>query len=177
MTGKLHICALCSARFGSETAAADHIKAKHATDLVYRDGEQPPARPRGVPRQKRRSRCPKPDRSYSRLWRIVDGAVADAFNQHPEYLKGARRSVVQNSITKRVTGAVMGFASEQARGRSGSQSSGCTGEDGALTPLPARWVDMARRVLRGIRIPKQQRGGDESVSPHSSPAIKAKGGA
>lgn len=177
MTAKLHICALCSARFGSENAAANHVKAKHATDLVYRDGEQPPARPRGVPRQRRRLRCPKPDRSYSRLWRIVDGAVADAFNQHPEYLKGARRSVVRNSITKRVTGAVMGFASEQAKGRSGSQSSGCDGEDGVLPPLPARWVSTACRVLRGVNAAKQQRGGAQNVSPHSSPAMKSKGGA
>lgn len=43
---------------------------------------------------------------YQRLWVVIDGAVADAFNQHPEYL-ARKRYTVQQSVVKRVTGAVM----------------------------------------------------------------------
>lgn len=57
-------------------------------------------------------------RAYRSLWRLVDGAVRDAFEHHPDYLApGAHEKVVRNSITKRVVGTVLGFAGE-ARGRS-----------------------------------------------------------
>lgn len=65
--------------------------------------------------RRRLSKCPKGARAYRQLWRIVDGAIADAFAMHPDYLtaKGARSA--QLSITKRVTGAVLGFAEESAK--------------------------------------------------------------
>ncbi len=59
----------------------------------------------------------KQDDSYRRLWRIVDGAVADAFVHHPDYLAPRRRKEAQLSVVKRVVGAVIGFAEESAKGR------------------------------------------------------------
>lgn len=60
----------------------------------------------------------KGSRAYRQLWRIVDGAVADAFLQHPDYLTPRRRRAAQNSVTKRVVGGVLGWASQEAQGRS-----------------------------------------------------------
>ncbi len=58
--------------------------------------------------------------NYRQLWRIVDGAVADAFRMHPDYLNPARlEKVTRASVNKRVVGAILGFA-EQARGRPGT---------------------------------------------------------
>lgn len=54
------------------------------------------------------------------LWRIVEGAVADAFKSHPEYLTPAGRRWAQQSVTKRVVGSVQGFAAQTAEGRSRS---------------------------------------------------------
>lgn len=45
---------------------------------------------------------------YKRLWKIVDGAVADAFNKHPEYLaSNVSKKVVRASVNKRVVGAIL----------------------------------------------------------------------
>jgi hypothetical protein len=67
---------------------------------------------------------------YRQIWRIVDGAVAQAFNDHPEYLApGARVRTVRNSIVKRVAGAVTGHAAQSARVRSeASNPADATGE-------------------------------------------------
>jgi len=66
----------------------------------------------------KRSRPPKGGSAYQRLWRVVEGAVADAFAQHPEYLTavGARGRCARLSVTKRVTGAVLSFAEQSAGG-------------------------------------------------------------
>ena len=67
----------------------------------------------------RRSAMPKkPSTVYGKIWRIVDGAVADAFAAHPDYLtpKGARTARL--SIVKRVTGSLSSFAGHSAKGRS-----------------------------------------------------------
>lgn len=64
-----------------------------------------------------RSRCPKDIRAYSELWTIVDGAVSDAFKMHPDYLAPKRRRAAQNSVTKRVVGAVFGFANQSFAGQ------------------------------------------------------------
>lgn len=58
---------------------------------------------------------------YRQLWRIVDGAVADAFKMHPNYLSedGKRWQTARQSIVKRVTGAILGYAEQSAQGRSG----------------------------------------------------------
>ena len=55
--------------------------------------------------------------AYSKLWGIVDGGVADALKMHPDYLtpKGLRSA--RTSIVKRVTGTVISFAEQSARGR------------------------------------------------------------
>ncbi|HMT45492.1 MAG TPA: hypothetical protein PKE59_00090 [Novosphingobium sp.] len=46
------------------------------------------------------------------LWRLVEGAVVDAFRSHPDYLtpRGDDRAV--ESITKRVVGQLVGHANE-----------------------------------------------------------------
>lgn len=55
--------------------------------------------------------------AYSELWGVVDGAVADAFNTHPDYLTAKGLRSARTSVTKRVTGTVLGFAAQAARGR------------------------------------------------------------
>jgi hypothetical protein len=64
---------------------------------------------------RRHTKCPKGFLAYRQLWRIVDGAVADALSAHPDYLTPKGQRSAQLSITKRVTGAVLGFAAEAAR--------------------------------------------------------------
>ena len=63
--------------------------------------------------RKRRLRPPKdvPYSAYHSIFRVVDGAVRDAFNCHPNYLN-AQESVVRMSITKRVTGSIIKHARE-----------------------------------------------------------------
>ena len=63
-----------------------------------------------------RTKPPKGGSAYRQLWRIVDGAVADAFRNHPGYLVPRARRAAQNSVTKRVVGAVLGFAAQAAKG-------------------------------------------------------------
>ena len=58
----------------------------------------------------KRLRAPKGDRAYRQLWRVVDGAVRDAFAMHPDYLNRANERAARESICKRVTGAVLGYA-------------------------------------------------------------------
>jgi hypothetical protein len=71
-------------------------------------------------RTSRRLKAPpqKTRHVYRQLWRVVDGAVRDALETHPEYLtpKGNIQSAARRSIVKRVTGAVLGFAEESAKG-------------------------------------------------------------
>lgn len=74
----------------------------------------PPARRSG---RKRMEKCP--DETYRQLWRLVDGAVRDAFANHPEYLTTRGKDAAARSITKRVTGTLHGYAVQTARGRSG----------------------------------------------------------
>ena len=49
-----------------------------------------------------------PHSDYWKLWRIVDGAVRDAFEKHPEYLTDKGRRDARRSIVKRATGALLG---------------------------------------------------------------------
>ena len=66
-----------------------------------------------------RTKPPKALDAYQKLWRIVDGCVADAFDMHPDYLAPNRRRTAQMSVVKRVVGGVLGFAlQEVAKGRS-----------------------------------------------------------
>lgn len=61
----------------------------------------------------------RPD--HHRLWRLVEGAVLDAFANHPEYLTEAGKKSAVQSVTKRVVGQIVGHATEaQARGSLGT---------------------------------------------------------
>lgn len=62
---------------------------------------------------------------HRRLWLLVEGAVTDALQTHPDYLtpKGAQSAV--ESITKRVVGQLVGHASEaRKRGPLGASRAG-----------------------------------------------------
>jgi hypothetical protein len=59
---------------------------------------------------------------YRQLWRLIDGAILDALNQHPNYVAPEVRRRVRQAIAKRAVGAVMGHAAEAARGRSVAQA-------------------------------------------------------
>lgn len=48
--------------------------------------------------------------AYQQLWHVVSGAVADAFNRHPNYLTKSGQKYARASIVKRVTGTVLSFA-------------------------------------------------------------------
>lgn len=68
---------------------------------------------------------------YAQLWRVVDGAVLDAFNRHPDYLTPKGRRSAKTSIVKRVTGTVLSFAVQAAQSQ-GVQLA--EKGDGELTP-------------------------------------------
>ena len=74
----------------------------------------------------RRLKPPKmPSKEYRAYWRVIDGAVRNALDMHPDYLtnKGSTKSCARMSIVKRVVGAVIGFQSERTKkGRSGASS-------------------------------------------------------
>lgn len=75
------------------------------------------------------------DKLYRQLWRVIDGAVADAFAMHPEYLAVQQnRKTVRQSIVKRVTGAMRGYVGRPAQGRSGE--SPATVMDGSRSREP-----------------------------------------
>lgn len=56
-------------------------------------------------------------KAYRQLWSVVSGAVADAFRMHPDYLTAKGNRSAATSVTKRVTGTVLGFAEQSAKGR------------------------------------------------------------
>lgn len=71
---------------------------------------------------RRRTKLPlgKDDPQYAQLWKIVDGAVADAFNNHPRYLAHTvSRKVVRTSINKRVVGALLSYVTDLRGGAVG----------------------------------------------------------
>jgi hypothetical protein len=55
--------------------------------------------------------------AYAELWGVVDGAVVDAFNNHPDYLTPKGQMSARTSVVKRVTGTVLSFAAQAAQGR------------------------------------------------------------
>lgn len=82
-----------------------------------------------------RSKPPKGDWNYRQLWRIVDGAVASCFAAHPGYLSGEfNERVIRQSIVKRVTGSIIGYAEESAKARSVEEAAGDTGIGGTYQP-------------------------------------------
>lgn len=69
-------------------------------------------------RRYKRTRIPKGDSRYRQIWRVVDGAVADALKMHPDYLTSKGSWAARESIVKRVTGAITGYEAQASRGRS-----------------------------------------------------------
>lgn len=57
------------------------------------------------------------DYAHRQLTRVVSGAVDDAFNNHPDYLTPRGKRSAKGSIVKRVTGTVLSFAVQAAKGR------------------------------------------------------------
>lgn len=89
---------------------------------------------------------------YHQLWSVVDGSVADALKQHPDYLtpKGIRSA--RTSIVKRVTGTVLSFAVNAAKGRV------VPAETSEATPL----VSAQSAPLHGVQTGE----GEQPPSPH-----------
>lgn len=61
---------------------------------------------------RKKSRGQAKHEAHKKLWRMVEGAVADAFNSHPDYLTERGRARATESITKRVVGTLVGNANE-----------------------------------------------------------------
>lgn len=57
-------------------------------------------------RYHKKSKAPKGNAHYRRVWRLVNGAVADALKMHPDYVSTERQRAVRESIVKRVTGII-----------------------------------------------------------------------
>lgn len=91
-----------------------------------------------------RKKPPKDDAPYRKIWRIVDGAVQDAFNHHPEYLTEAGSRNARLSIVKRVTGSIKGYAEQSAQGRSETarRSSRAKPKRKARATPPSGWTSL-----------------------------------
>lgn len=86
----------------------------------------------------RRTSIPKKAdvRAYRQLWRIVDGAVTDAFTSHPDYLSSRQlATVARRSVVKRVVGAIDGYVEQSTRGRSGAEPAAETETDNSGSAL------------------------------------------
>lgn len=70
-----------------------------------------------APRKRRRpSRAAMKQEAHRRLWRLVEGAVTDAFLSHPNYLTDAGAVSAVESVTKRVVGQLVGLANQTREG-------------------------------------------------------------
>lgn len=91
------------------------------------------------PSKHRRKRMPKmpggTHGAYWMLWRIVDGAVRDTFERHPDYLSDKGRYSAQLSITKRVVGALYSYGSQVRRTENETQC--------RSVQMDATWLDEA----------------------------------
>ena len=78
--------------------------------------------------------------SYNQLWRIVDGAVADAFHQHPDYINpSVPLRKIRGAIVKRVTGSLSGYVAEATKGRSGESPAAELDAARISGSIVARW--------------------------------------
>ena len=68
-----------------------------------------------------------PSPHYRQIWRLVDGALRDCLESHPDYLTPAGKRGARLSIIKRVTGALSGYVEQSTRGRSGENSAATIG--------------------------------------------------
>lgn len=89
------------------------------------------------------------DEAYRQLWRLVGGAVGDAFATHPEYLTPLGQRKAAEAVIKRVTGTLFGYATQVAQGRSVSKPGEAQAEKAAaeVTDAPS---DRARSWQRLI---------------------------
>jgi hypothetical protein len=80
----------------------------------------------------RRKKPPKmaPYSLYSKIWRIVDGAVKDALHKHPDYLTLKGKISARESIDKRAVGAVQAFIRRDEEANRGSSSASCDSDTG-----------------------------------------------
>jgi hypothetical protein len=76
---------------------------------------------KGTGRPPRRRHRPPPAKldlpGYRQVWRVVDGAIADAIRAHPQHY--AQPGEARASIVKRVTGGILGYLAQAGWGRSG----------------------------------------------------------
>jgi hypothetical protein len=98
--------------------------------------------------------------AHRQLWRVVSGAVTDAFNRHPDYLTRSGRKYAVTSIVKRVTGTVLSFAVEQterSRQRAAAKDAGelsvsAPEADGALAVVRLHsYAHVNERCYQAIR--------------------------
>jgi len=76
-----------------------------------------------TPKSKKRAYKPvKGGKVYGEVWRLVDGAIRDALTSHPQYVQPKFLVCCRMSITKRVTGAVMGYVAQAAKGHDTNES-------------------------------------------------------
>ncbi len=90
------------------------------------------------------------DAAYRQIWRIVDGAIRDTLENHPEYLTKAGSRAARNSLTKRVVGSLHGYATQVAKGRStvSRQTVAAKGATGLFRSLRAsRTLSLVREWL------------------------------
>lgn len=52
----------------------------------------------------------EPHDAYSKIFRVVDGAIRDCFNMHPEYVDDERKNAARLSLSKRITAQVLSLA-------------------------------------------------------------------
>lgn len=97
------------------------------------------------------------------LHRIVEGAVRDALSTHPEYLTSAGQAWAVQSITKRVTGQLVGYhKGTQAGGRHAASCAGARdtprgsqrGAAGAAPRNPGKgwWARLWSRIRRAAHV-------------------------
>lgn len=80
------------------------------------------------PRHLRRYKPVKSPTEYQRIWKIVDGAVRDCLKMHDDYVSPAKVSNLRRSITKRVTGAMVGHMKAESESSRGSRARGTSAE-------------------------------------------------
>lgn len=108
--------------------------------------------------------------AHRQIWRLVDGAVRDAFANHPDYLTPLGQGRAVEAVTKRVAGSLFGYATQVARGRSGCEPAAKAAEP-SLVGVRSWWlrvnaITWARTVWirawagRRIASPKFNGGGD-----------------
>ncbi|TWB38015.1 hypothetical protein [Nitrospirillum pindoramense] len=104
---------------------------------------------------------PKGDAAYQQLWQVIDIAVRDAFDRHPEYLTAAGRHAAVTSVTKRVVGGVLAhliqgkLLANNLRGEDATRAVMMAAVDMLLEVVePAEFVEALKRAF-----PKDVSGG------------------